>query len=77
MVRKEDTKLLQWVDQAIAAMDQDEPGWRTLLSSQYYEDQLHGSLHLSQNEKKYLDQLKKMEVFYGGGKSGPLSLFLL
>ena len=59
MVRKEDTKLLQWVDQAIAAMDQDEPGWRTLLSSQYYEDQLHGSLHLSQNEKKYLDQLEK------------------
>lgn len=59
MVRKEDTELLQWVDQAIAAMDQDEPGWRTLLSSQYYEDQLHGSLHLSQNEKKYLEQLEK------------------
>lgn len=59
MVRKEDTELLQWVDQAITAMDRDEPGWRMLLSSQYYEDQLYGTLHLSQNEKTYLHQMKQ------------------
>lgn len=58
MMRKEDRELKQWVDEAIAAMDQDEPGWRSLLSSQYYEEQLHVSLHLNQDEKSYLDRLE-------------------
>lgn len=64
MMRKEDTELREWVNKAIAAMDRDEPGWRSLLSSQYYEEQLHGSLHLNQDEKAYLDQLGREERIF-------------
>ncbi len=60
---KEDTELMEQIDQAIALMDEYVPDWRNDLKKKYYSSDTAGNLVLSASEREFIEEFKN-----SGGK---------
>lgn len=62
IVRKDDTELMDEINQGIAQLDINSPHWKTELWDKYYSSINENVIALSASEREYMDELKKNDT---------------